>query len=54
MDKITVLSEVTRVVVVSKNGVEFEKYGLYDSGVELHVQDEGQTLMIFPVMQDTE
>lgn len=40
--------EVTRITVVSNEGVEFERYNLYDAGVEIHLQDEGRTLKIFP------
>lgn len=42
------LTEVTRVIVVSDEGREFEKYDLYKKGVELHLQDDGKTLKIFP------
>ena len=42
------LNKVTRVTVVSKDGVAFEKYDLFDSGAELHLQDDGRTLKIFP------
>ena len=40
--------KVTRITLVSNNGVEFEKYNLYEHGVELHLQDDGRTLKIFP------
>ena len=42
------LDKVTRVTVVSGKGREFEAYDLYDNGVELHLQDDGETLKIFP------
>lgn len=42
------LKDVTRITVVSNEGVEFERYNLYDNGVELHLQDDGRTLKIFP------
>lgn len=42
------LPAVTRVSVVSDRGVEFEKYNLFESGVEIHLQDDGRTLKIFP------
>ena len=40
--------KVTRITLVSNNGVEFEKYNLYEHGVEIHLQDDGRTLKIFP------
>lgn len=42
-------SKVTRITVVSDKGVEFERYDLFENGVELHLQDDGRTLKIFPV-----
>lgn len=42
------LPAVTRITVVSDAGREFEKYDLYENGVEVHLQDEGRTLKIFP------
>lgn len=42
------LPDVTRVTAVSDAGVEFEKYDLYENGVEVHLQDDGRTLKIFP------
>lgn len=42
------LPDVTRITIVSKDGVEFERYGLYHHGVEIHLQDDGKTLKIFP------
>lgn len=42
------LQDVTRITVVSEEGVEFEKYNLYEDGVEIHLQDDGRTLKIFP------
>lgn len=43
--------KVTRVTVVSDRGVEFEKYNLYSNGVEIHLQDDGRTLKIFPARE---
>jgi hypothetical protein len=41
--------KVTRITVVGPDsGVVFERYGLYKHGVELHLQDDGRTLKIFP------
>lgn len=42
------LDKVTRITVVSDKGRGFEAYDLYDNGVELHLQDAGKTLKIFP------
>ena len=42
------LPDVTRVTAVSDKGVEFEKYNLFENGVEIHLQDDGRTLKIFP------
>ena len=42
------LPAVTRVTVVSDRGVEFERYNLFENGVEVHLQDDGRTLKIFP------
>lgn len=42
--------DVSRITIVSDDGVEFEKYDLYENGVELSLQDEGRTLKIFPGM----
>ena len=42
------LPKVSRVTVVSEDGVEFERYNLYENGVEIHLQDDGRTLKIFP------
>lgn len=41
-------SQVTRVTIVSDEGIEFERYDLYKHGVELHLQDDGRTLKVFP------
>lgn len=49
--KIFELPNITRVTVVdAEHGIVFEKYDLYKNGVELHVQDDGRTLKIFPVI----
>lgn len=43
------LSKVTRITVVdSEYGRVFERYNLYRDGVELHLQDDGRTLKVFP------
>jgi hypothetical protein len=42
-------SKVTRICVVDEeSGIAFERYGFYRNGVELHLQDEGRTLKVFP------
>lgn len=42
-------SKVTRITVVTADGGRmFERYNAYDNGVELHLQDEGRTLKVFP------
>lgn len=41
-------ANVTRITVVGPSGVEFEQYDLYPAGVEIHVQDGGRTLKVFP------
>lgn len=40
--------EVTRITLVTEDGVEFERYDMYPDGVEVHLQDDGRTLKIFP------
>lgn len=42
--------EVTRVAVLSQtNGRVFEQYDIYKGGAEVHIQDEGRTLKVFPL-----
>lgn len=44
-----VFPEVTRITVVSESYERtFEGYDLYSNGVEIHLQDDGRTLKIFP------
>lgn len=45
--------EVTRVTVIGHDGVAFERYNLYVDGAEVHIQDEGRTIKIFPMSKDT-
>ncbi len=48
--KVFQFDDVTRVTVVTnQEGVAFEQYDAYSDGVELHLQDDGRTLKIFPV-----
>lgn len=48
IDEEQYFDKVTRVTVVSDKGVEFERYNLFGSGIEIHLQDDGRTLKIFP------
>jgi hypothetical protein len=48
-----VFPDVSRVTVVSDEGLEYEAYGLYLDGVELHLQDNGRTLKIFPRREES-
>lgn len=43
--------DVTRVTVVGSDGVAFEKYNLFEGGVDLFIQDDGRTLKIFPKLK---
>lgn len=47
--KVFGFEDVTRITVVGPNGVEFERYALFPDGCELHLQDDGKTLKIFPL-----
>jgi hypothetical protein len=40
--------KVTRVTVVTADGLAFEQYDAYQHGVEIHLQDDGRTLKLFP------
>lgn len=39
---------VTRVTIVGPDGIAFERFGLYPDGCEIHLQDNGRTLKVFP------
>ena len=53
--KITDLEKVDRVVIVSDFGGRVYDVGsLYGNGVELHLQDNGRTLKIFPRQEDND
>lgn len=41
--------KVSRITVVGKNGLAYEDYNLFKGGAEIHLQDEGRTLKIFPL-----
>ncbi len=46
--KVTEFENVTRITVVREEGLAFEDYHAYAMGVEVHLQDDGRTLKIFP------
>jgi hypothetical protein len=49
-----VFEDVTRVTIVGLEGAMFERYDAYSNGVELHLQDDGRTLKIFPRREESE
>jgi hypothetical protein len=52
-DDIVVFPAVTRITVVDERyGMSFEKYDLYRGGVEVHLQDDGRTLKVFPLRRE--
>jgi hypothetical protein len=44
--------KVTRVTIVGAEGIAFEQYDLYRDGAEIHLQDGGRTLKVFPRMAE--
>ena len=42
------LRKITRISVITEEGLEFEKYNAFENGVVLSIQDDGRTLKIFP------
>jgi hypothetical protein len=44
--------KVTRVTVVGPSGGVFERYNLFPDGAEIHLQDGGRTLKIFPLQKE--
>lgn len=48
MTKVDEFKDVTRITVVGKNGVALEDYNLFKNGCEIHLQDDGRTLKVFP------
>lgn len=52
--KYGVFPKVTRVTIVGPNGVEYEAYNLFDDGAEIHLQDGGRTLKVFPQIKQAE
>lgn len=47
-------SRVTRITVVTDTNRVFEQYGAFKGGVELHLQDDGRTLKVFPLTKEQE
>jgi hypothetical protein len=45
--------KVTRITVVGNDGIEYEKYDLFENGCEAHLQDGGRTLKIFPRQKES-
>ena len=53
--KVLSLNLVDRVVVVPDGGSRlYDVSNLYENGVELHLQDNGRTLKIFPRQEDND
>lgn len=48
----TILPDATRVTVVGNDGIEYERYDLFDNGCMVLVQDEGRTVKILPLTDD--
>lgn len=42
------LSRVTRVSVIGPDGTAYEDYSVLPGGAQIMIQDDGQTLKIFP------
>jgi hypothetical protein len=51
-DTVQEYPDVTRITVVLPDGIGFERYNAYPNGVELHLQDDGRTLKIFPIINE--
>lgn len=41
-------TNVTRITVVTDEGIVFERYDAFKNGVTLSLQDDGRTLKVFP------
>lgn len=52
MTKVAEFPNVTRVTLVGKNGLAYEDYNLFKGGAEIHIQDDGRTLKVFPLTQE--
>jgi len=48
------MPKVTRITIVLPGGTVLDRYNAYPHGVELHVQDDGRTLKLFPIMEEGE
>lgn len=46
--KVNEFDKVTRVTLVFPDDMVWEKYGAFKNGVEIHLQDDGRTLKLFP------
>ena len=46
--------DVTRVTVVADDGSVFERYRIWKGGVEIHLQDDGRTMKLFPLAEEPE
>lgn len=44
--KLMRLNKITRITVVTERGRSFEAHNAFEHGVELHIQDDGQTLKV--------
>lgn len=55
MTKAITFPNATRVTVVGDGvpgGRIFEQYGIWKNGAEIHIQDDGRTIKIFPKAKD--
>lgn len=53
--KVAEFHNVSRITLVDdKTGRVFERFGMYENGVEIHLQDDGRTLKIFPKQKGVE
>ena len=52
MAKVAEFKDVTRVTLVGKNGLAYEDYNLFKGGCEVHLQDDGRTLKVFPLQEE--
>lgn len=50
MSKVAEFADVTRITIVPgvKDSVVYERWEYWEDGVEIHLQDDGRTLKIFP------
>lgn len=52
MTKVAEFPDVTRITVVGKNGLAYEDYTVLKGGCEIHLQDDGRTLKVFPLKEE--